>query len=197
MTMTKEEFKKRWESDEHGCGITNDDCADCYVDWGLGSTPRIKPTRQVVKAVCRAAGCEAEEYHRYYFVFPEGHPLENHVQEVEAECQEDAETLMEDYYRVDWEDCFRDDDAEVKDDTIGSMPPERILKIDGHTYTGSQILRLLSDKPEEVDPELEAKAEETNEQLRKEHERYFDGDDGDENAKSESPEQDDDEMPFK
>ena len=60
MKMTKEEFKRRWEKDENGDGITNDDCADCYEAWGLGSKPRCKPMRSVINAVVRAAGCEAE-----------------------------------------------------------------------------------------------------------------------------------------
>ena len=48
--MTKKEFKKRWESDEHGGGITLDDVADCYKEWGLGSQPRCKPIPEVLKA---------------------------------------------------------------------------------------------------------------------------------------------------
>lgn len=58
MIMTKEEFKRRWEKDENGDGITIDDCADCYVAWGLGQRPRIRPINNVVDAVVRAAGCE-------------------------------------------------------------------------------------------------------------------------------------------
>lgn len=60
MVMTKEQFKKRWESDENGGGITNDDCADCYVAWGLGSKPRCKPINEVVSAVVKFAGVTEE-----------------------------------------------------------------------------------------------------------------------------------------
>jgi len=55
--MTKEEFRRRWEKDESGDGITNDDCARCYVEWGLGRAPRAMPIRTVVESVCSAAGC--------------------------------------------------------------------------------------------------------------------------------------------
>lgn len=54
--MTKEEFKRRWEKDERGDGITNDECADCYVAWGLGSHPRCMEIDEIVKAVVKAAG---------------------------------------------------------------------------------------------------------------------------------------------
>ncbi len=35
MTYTKEEFKKMWESDENGGGITFDDIIECALEWGL------------------------------------------------------------------------------------------------------------------------------------------------------------------
>ena len=54
--MTKEEFKKRWESNANGGGITVNDCADCYVEWGLGTQPRCKPVKDVIAAVVKAAG---------------------------------------------------------------------------------------------------------------------------------------------
>ena len=60
MKMAKEEFKRRWESGPDGGGITNDDCADCFVAWGLGSQPRTMPIKLVVDAVVSAAGCNAE-----------------------------------------------------------------------------------------------------------------------------------------
>lgn len=53
--MTKEEFKRRWESDDVGGGITVDDCADCYVEWGLGTHPRCLPVKKVIAAVVKAA----------------------------------------------------------------------------------------------------------------------------------------------
>lgn len=57
-TMTKAEFKQRWDSDENGGGITGDDVADCAKAWGLFHTPRIKPMGTVIQAVCRAAEVE-------------------------------------------------------------------------------------------------------------------------------------------
>ena len=60
MKMTREEFKKRWESDDEGGGITVDDCADCYVAWGLGSYPKTKRVQDVIAIVVRAAGCDLE-----------------------------------------------------------------------------------------------------------------------------------------
>lgn len=57
-TMTKEEFKARWDSDDNGGGITNDDCADCAKAWGLFATPRIHPMEKVIAAVCKAAGVQ-------------------------------------------------------------------------------------------------------------------------------------------
>lgn len=58
MIMTKEEFRRRWNKDDNGDGITNDDCADCYVCWGLGAHPRTRPIAEVVDAVCKAAGVD-------------------------------------------------------------------------------------------------------------------------------------------
>ena len=54
--MSPSEFKKRWESDERGGGITNDDCAECYVAWGLGTQPRCKQIKYIIDEVCRFAG---------------------------------------------------------------------------------------------------------------------------------------------
>jgi len=61
--MTKKQFKKRWESNENGGGITFDDVADCAKAWGLFSSPRTKEMGRVVYAVLRAAKvADAEEY---------------------------------------------------------------------------------------------------------------------------------------
>lgn len=35
MTMTKQEFKVRWESDANGGGITFNDIANCAGSWGV------------------------------------------------------------------------------------------------------------------------------------------------------------------
>lgn len=53
--MTKAEFKKRWDSNKNGGGITVDDIADCAKEWGLFSKPRINPMQRVIDAVLKAA----------------------------------------------------------------------------------------------------------------------------------------------
>lgn len=58
--MTKEEFKKRWESDENGGGITFDDVAQCAKDWGIASRPFIMPIDTVLSKVLEAAGVKEE-----------------------------------------------------------------------------------------------------------------------------------------
>lgn len=61
--MTKEEFKRRWESDERGGGITFEDIAKRAESWGLFLTPRIRQIDRVRYAVLKAAGTEdAEEF---------------------------------------------------------------------------------------------------------------------------------------
>jgi len=57
MVMTKEEFQKRWDSNENGGGITFDDVADCAEAWGVCSRPRTKQINMVVKMVTKAAKC--------------------------------------------------------------------------------------------------------------------------------------------
>jgi hypothetical protein len=56
MTMTKAEFKERWESDDEGGGITFNDIADCAVEWGLFDSPKVHPMLEVAEAVVAAAG---------------------------------------------------------------------------------------------------------------------------------------------
>ena len=63
MTMTKEEFKKRWDSNDNGGGITYEDIANCYKQWGLGSSPKTKPIFTVRYQVLKAANTnDAEEF---------------------------------------------------------------------------------------------------------------------------------------
>lgn len=63
MSMTKEEFKKRWESDDDGGGINFDDIADCAKAWGLYRTPRTAQIDVVRYRVLTAAGTvDAEEF---------------------------------------------------------------------------------------------------------------------------------------
>ena len=59
--MTKQEFKRRWELNDEGDDITLDDIADCYVSWGLGSTPKTKSPELVVHAVLKAASCKVAD----------------------------------------------------------------------------------------------------------------------------------------
>ncbi len=56
--MTKKQFKKRWESNESGGGITFDDIAECAVKWNLYSCPKIHNIFAVRKAVLKSAQVE-------------------------------------------------------------------------------------------------------------------------------------------
>lgn len=60
MTVTKKEFKLRWESGPDGGGITFDDVATAAKDWGLFATPRVHPMAEVLRAVLAAAGVEEQ-----------------------------------------------------------------------------------------------------------------------------------------
>lgn len=61
--MTKGQFRRRWESNDEGGGITHDDIARCATAWGLYSTPRVHPMSDVRYAVLKAAGVnDAEEF---------------------------------------------------------------------------------------------------------------------------------------
>lgn len=63
MSMTKEQFKKRWESNDNGGGITFDDIASCAKAWGLYSTPYTAQIGVVCYHVLKAAGTvDAEEF---------------------------------------------------------------------------------------------------------------------------------------
>lgn len=53
--MTKEEFKIKWESSDTCGGITMEDVANAYTNWGLGSSPRCQPMNKVLYAVLKAA----------------------------------------------------------------------------------------------------------------------------------------------
>lgn len=55
--MTKEDFRKRWDSNDEGGGITFDDIAKCAQDWGIYSRPRTREINEVVEKVIKAAGC--------------------------------------------------------------------------------------------------------------------------------------------
>lgn len=61
--MTREEFKKRWELNANGGGITNDDIADCAVSWGIATRPRTMPIDEVRYSVLKAANAiDAEDF---------------------------------------------------------------------------------------------------------------------------------------
>lgn len=61
--MTKEEFKKLWEANDVGSGITFDDIAECAKAWGISSNPRTRPMDDITYHVLKAADvCDAEEY---------------------------------------------------------------------------------------------------------------------------------------
>jgi len=61
--MEKQAFKKRWESNDNGGGITFGDIANCAIKWGLASHPYTQQIDGVRYRVLKAAGVEgAEEY---------------------------------------------------------------------------------------------------------------------------------------
>ncbi len=61
--MNKKEFKKLWESDDNGGGITFDDVANCAREWGLYDRPKIHSIDSVLYSVLVAAKVnDAEDY---------------------------------------------------------------------------------------------------------------------------------------
>ena len=63
MVYTKEDFKRLWEANEHGSGITYDDIAECAQAWGISSHPRTRPIDEITYKVLKAAQTnDAEEY---------------------------------------------------------------------------------------------------------------------------------------
>jgi len=63
--MTRAEFKKRWEGDSHGGGITFNDIADCAKSWGLFQRPKTAQINRVTFEVLKAAG--TNDYLEYSF----------------------------------------------------------------------------------------------------------------------------------
>ena len=53
--MTKKQFKKRWESNADGGGITFDDIAGCAKAWGIAAKPRVMPIEDIRYRVLKAA----------------------------------------------------------------------------------------------------------------------------------------------
>lgn len=63
MVYTKEDFKRLWEANEHGSGITFDDIAECARAWGISSSPRTRPIDEIrYKVLIAAQVNDAEEY---------------------------------------------------------------------------------------------------------------------------------------
>lgn len=63
MVYTKEDFKRMWEANEYGSGITYDDIAECAQAWGISSYPRTRPIDEITYRVLKAAQTnDAEEY---------------------------------------------------------------------------------------------------------------------------------------
>lgn len=58
MAYTKEEFRKLWDANKEGSGITFDDVAECAKEWGLFTCPRTCNITKVLEAVLKAAGCK-------------------------------------------------------------------------------------------------------------------------------------------
>ena len=61
MSMSKVEFKWRWELDDEGDGINFDDIADCAKAWGLFRTPRTARIDVVRYRVLKEADVEDAE----------------------------------------------------------------------------------------------------------------------------------------
>ena len=55
MAITKKQFKKKWESNDEGGGITFEDIADCAKKWGLFNKPMIHDIYSVRYSVLKAA----------------------------------------------------------------------------------------------------------------------------------------------
>ena len=61
--MTKNQFKKRWESNDSGGGINFDDVAECAKAWGISSFPRTSRMDVVLyKVLLGAKTVDAENF---------------------------------------------------------------------------------------------------------------------------------------
>ena len=75
-SMTKEEFKRRWELNSEGDGITYSDIADCAIAWGISSSPRTRPIITIAALVLKAANTnDADEYLKWTRTSASGEPL--------------------------------------------------------------------------------------------------------------------------
>lgn len=64
MKITPEEFKRRWDSDARGGGITLFDVAQCARDWGLCQHPFEMPIERVLYRVLCYAKTDDREAHK-------------------------------------------------------------------------------------------------------------------------------------
>lgn len=65
--MLTTEFKKRWESDESGGGITFDDIAKCAKKWGIARHPKTCDMNSIRYQVLKFANTEdAEDFKEDY-----------------------------------------------------------------------------------------------------------------------------------
>ena len=63
MVYTKEDFKRLWEANDNGSGITYDDIADCAKAWGISSRPKTCSIDEIAYKVLKAANVHnAEDY---------------------------------------------------------------------------------------------------------------------------------------
>ena len=61
--MTREEFKRRWEKNKSGDGITMSDIANCAKEWGISQRPMTRPMDLITYLVLKEAKVkDAEEY---------------------------------------------------------------------------------------------------------------------------------------
>lgn len=62
-TMTKEEFKRRWEDYDHSNPMTFDDLARCAIEWGICDKPRtLSPIKLRYHVLVAAGVADAEFY---------------------------------------------------------------------------------------------------------------------------------------
>jgi hypothetical protein len=60
--MTKQEFKKRWEANPEGGGITIGDIIECAKAWGILSSPTQQREDMWYRVLKAAEVVDAEEY---------------------------------------------------------------------------------------------------------------------------------------
>ena len=61
--MTKEEFKKLWEANDTGSGITFDDMATMAIAWGISSRPKTQSMDVIRYKVLKSANTiDAEDF---------------------------------------------------------------------------------------------------------------------------------------